>query len=124
MNQINIFIICLILFSFILPLVEAKTADEWVTEGIGLGQAGKYAEAIKAYDEALKINPQDAKAWNKEGATLYNLERYDDAIKSYDEALRINPQDAEAWYGKGVALFSLRGNDEGTKHSRISNVVI
>ena len=52
------------------PLVEAKTADEWVNEGIELGQAGKYAEAIKSYDEALKINLQYADAWNNKGVAL------------------------------------------------------
>ena len=54
-------------------IVEAKTVDEWVTEGIELGQAGKYAEAIKSYDEALKINPQYAQAWNNKGVALKNL---------------------------------------------------
>ncbi len=41
MNTIKIFIMCLILFSFMLQIVEAKTADEWITEGIELDQAGK-----------------------------------------------------------------------------------
>ena len=50
--------------------MEAKTVDEWVTEGIELGQAGKYAEAIKSYDEALKINLQYADAWNNKGVAL------------------------------------------------------
>jgi len=114
-NMINIFIIFLIFFSSMPQIVEAKTADDWVAEGIELGQEGKYAEAIKAYDEALKINPQDAKAWNKKGKTLSDLGRNDDAIKALDEALKINLQYAEAWYNKGTALYNLGRDDEGFK---------
>ena len=89
MSGINILIICLIFFSFMAQVVEAKTADEWVAEGIELGQAGNYTEAIKAYDEALKINPQDAKAWNKKGKTLSDLGRNDDAIKALDGKINV-----------------------------------
>jgi tetratricopeptide (TPR) repeat protein len=64
MSKTNIFVIFLIFISSIPSLVEAKTADEWINEGIELGQAGKDDEAIKAFDEELKINPQYAEAWN------------------------------------------------------------
>src|SRR5574341_1198886 len=83
MNRKNIFIICLIFILFMPPLVEAKTADEWINEGIESGKAGKYSDAIKALDEALKINPQFAEAWNNKGFALYDLKRYDEAIKAY-----------------------------------------
>ena len=44
-------------------------------------RAGRYEEAIKAYDEALKINPQDADAWTNKGNALSNLGRKEEAIK-------------------------------------------
>jgi len=56
-NGKNIVILCLIIFSFMPPLVEAKTAGEWNDEGAEFVQAGNYSEAIDAYNEALKINP-------------------------------------------------------------------
>ena len=79
----------LIFFLFIPLLVEAKTADEWLNEGNQLGQAGNYAEAIKAFDEALKINIQFAEAWNNKGIALNNLGRNDEAIKALDEASKL-----------------------------------
>lgn len=115
MNRMNIFIICLI-FLFLMPsLVEAKTADEWYNEGNDLGQSGKYEEAIKAFDEALKINPQFVDAWNNKGFALADLGRYEEAIIAYDEALKINPQDADVWFNKGVALKNLGRIDEANK---------
>jgi len=103
------------LFSFMPPLVVDNTANEWYNEGIHLGQLGKYAEAIKAYDETLKINPEDYEAWNNKGFALVKVKRYEEAIKAYDEALKINPQVAEAWYGKGATLDNLKRYEEAIK---------
>lgn len=98
-----------------MPLVGAKTAVEWVNEGNYLVQAGKYEEAIQAYDEALKINPQNANVWNNKGTALRNLGKDDEAIKAYGEALKIDPQFAIAWDNKGNALGILGRYDEANK---------
>ncbi len=114
-NGMSIFIICLIFVSFMPSLVEAKSADEWYNEGLALYLSGNYAEAIKAYDEALKINPQYAEAWTFKGIVLSELGRNDEANKAFDEALKINPRIAEAWFNKGIALKKLGINDEANK---------
>jgi len=114
-NWINISTLFLIYFIITISLVEAKTAAEWYNEGVDLGQLGKYEEAIKAYDEALKINPQLVEAWNNKGAALSDIGRNDDAIKAIDQALKINPQYAGAWYNKGGALYDLGRNQEAIK---------
>jgi len=35
-----------------------------------LFQSGRYPEALQAYDEALKLKPDDPKAWYNKGVTL------------------------------------------------------
>ncbi|MFV9890170.1 tetratricopeptide repeat protein [Rickettsia conorii] len=42
---------------------------------------GKYREAIKNYDLALKYKPDYADAFNYKGMTLANLGKYPEAIK-------------------------------------------
>ena len=39
---------------------------------------GKYDEAIKAYDEAIKLDPQYAMAWYNKGNALDNQGKYDE----------------------------------------------
>jgi tetratricopeptide (TPR) repeat protein len=97
------------------PLVEAKNVDDWFNEGHYLDQAGKYEEAVKAYDKVLKINPQYADAWYNKGIALVNLRKYKEAINAYDEALKINPQYADAWYNKGIALAKLKKYKDAIK---------
>jgi tetratricopeptide (TPR) repeat protein len=58
----------------------------------------KSDEAIKAFDKAIEINPQNSKAWNNKGLLLSNLNKSDEAIKAFDKAIEINPQDS--WLGQ------------------------
>ena len=68
-----------------------QTAKDWNNKGIAFGQQGKYDEAIQAYDEAIRLDPNDANAWHNKGFALNNQGKYDEAIKCFDEAIRLNP---------------------------------
>ena len=68
---------------------------------------GKKKQAIKYYDIALSINPNDAIVYNNKGNALSDLGKKKQAIKYYDIALSINPNDAIVYYNKGKALSDL-----------------
>jgi tetratricopeptide (TPR) repeat protein len=52
---------------------ETAYADFWL--GNILYSQDKYDEAVKAYDEAIRLNPQFAMAWNNKGVALKSLGR-------------------------------------------------
>ncbi len=54
---------------------------------------GKSDEAIKAYDKAIEINPQDSRSWDGKGIALSKLNKSNEARKAFDKAIEINPQD-------------------------------
>jgi tetratricopeptide (TPR) repeat protein len=57
--------------------------------------AGKqYDKAIKDYTEAIRIDPENARAFNNRGNAWYAKKEYDKAMKDYDEAIRLDPTDA------------------------------
>jgi Flp pilus assembly protein TadD len=68
---------------------------------------GKYNEAIKASDEAIRLDPNIAMTWSNKGGALYSQGKYDDAIKAYDKAVQLDPKDAMFWNNKGIALEDL-----------------
>ena len=74
----------LILVAFIIllltwPIYGQQTAAYWCTKGLALGKQGKSDESIKAYDEAIRLNPKLAAAWNGKGCALQSIGRFADA---------------------------------------------
>ena len=94
-----------------MPEVDEKrtgNAEAWYSLGIAYGKLNRYNDAIEAYRQALRINPEYADAWYNLGVAYGNLNRYNDAIEAYRQALRINPEYADAWYNLGVAYGELK----------------
>ncbi len=71
-----------------------------------------YEEALRSYDQALKIKPDDDSAWYNRGNALGNLGRYEEAIASFDQALKIKPDEDSAWNNRGLALGKLGRYEE------------
>nr|MDO8082566.1 tetratricopeptide repeat protein [Candidatus Freyarchaeota archaeon] len=92
--------------------MNSESVDELINKGNSLVDKGKYEEAIKFYDKALKINPQDVVALTNKGTALDQLGRYEDAVECFDNVLEINPKDAEAINNKGSSLIKLNRYEE------------
>jgi len=84
---------------------DASTAIN--EKGVVLMKRGDYDEALKTFDEALKINPSSSLAWYNKGVVLYELERDEEAIEAYNQAIKFNPNDIDALNNKGIILGDL-----------------
>ncbi|AFL85340.1 tetratricopeptide repeat protein [Belliella baltica DSM 15883] len=71
------------LFVFLL-LISCQSSSN---EGDDLFAAGKYEEAIKAYDEFLSTNPRNIKALYNRGRSYEELENFEQAEKDFITAL-------------------------------------
>jgi len=58
---------------------------------------GEYAQAIKDYDEAIKLMPNFANAFNNRGVAYQKMVDYDRAIQDFDAAINIDPNYASAF---------------------------
>lgn len=81
-------------------LVETKNTEKivkphekkvivWNNKGVTLSRLGKYNEALEAYDQALRIDPDYPNAWNNKGVVLSRLGKYSEALEAFDRALQI-----------------------------------
>ena len=66
-----------------------KTAENWFDKSTALSNQGKHDETIKAYDAAIKLDPNYAAAWNDRGIALDESGKYEEAIQAYNRALEI-----------------------------------
>jgi tetratricopeptide (TPR) repeat protein len=57
-------------------------------------------------DEAVRLDPKDAKAYVGRGTAWYAKGEYDRAIADYNEAARLDPKDAKAYIGRGAAWYA------------------
>ncbi len=90
---------------------DTNSARQRIIKGDYLCSQAKYDEAIKAYDEAIWIDPYNVDAWNGKGNALYQQGKYKASIKAYDmvikHTIKSDPKLALAWYNKGIALKAL-----------------
>lgn len=82
--------------------------DLWFARGEWLqNEARDYEKAIKAYEEALRMNTYKIGAWYGKGNALLELKQYEEALDAYEKALWIDSAFSWAWYAKGRALVGL-----------------
>lgn len=86
---------------------EITSVDILKERGETLYSLKRYEDAIVAFEQAIKIKPNDFEAWNNKGVALYYLKRYVDAIVGFEHAINIEPNYYVPWCNKGGALDNL-----------------
>ena len=77
---------------------------------------GQIDEAIRQYQEAIRLKPDYAEAHNNLGVALGGKGQMDEAIRQFQEAIRLKPDYAEAHYNLGLALGRKGQTDEAIRH--------
>jgi|GEM_PF-498888 len=82
--------------------------NDYVREGDALFFAGRYAEAITAYDQAITKTIVDTHnlfaAWHGKTKSLRRLKRYPQALAASNKAMALKPDDALMWFERGYLL--------------------
>jgi tetratricopeptide (TPR) repeat protein len=73
--------------------------------GAALTAAGRAAEALEHFEEALRLNSGSAEAHSNYGWALAELGRTDEAIAHYQEAMRLDKNYAEPHCNMGIAMM-------------------
>ena len=92
--------------------------DERIPFNLGFIQSmlGDIDGALRSYDSALAINPNDTDSLVNKGIILNKQKRHYEAIAQYDKALSTNQDCTEAWSNKGVTLDEIREYEEAIAH--------
>ena len=91
------------------PVIRAypTLADEWFNLGIACTILEREDEAVKAYEEALRLNSNDAEARFNLGVMLSILDREDEAEAAFREALKAKLPVTQH-FKLGLAYYTLK----------------
>ena len=80
--------------------------------GLQAKEAKRFADAVPAFQQAVRQRPNFPEAWNELGFALRQTGRYQEALKAYDEALKLRPNFPEAMEYLGEAYVKLGRLDD------------
>jgi tetratricopeptide (TPR) repeat protein len=112
-------------------LATEETDKLWNNKGYVLFRLGRYDEALRAYNTAIRITPTYTVALINKGDTLMKMERYQDALDAYNLALGIDmgandltfEQKAKTWKDLGDACFNVgRYDDAITAYKNVLSI--
>jgi len=69
--------------------VPFENGDEYFREGLTLSRRGYWKEAIAAYKESLKVNPDNAQTYLNLGFVYYELGYDREAQEAFDRASKL-----------------------------------
>jgi len=92
--------------STVIPLPPDNSAEN-MRQALQFQQAGKHAEAIKAYDLVLRRHPKKLAAVANKATALRHLGRPAEAMALFLRALSLSPDNVEIWNNMGNTLLDL-----------------
>ena len=101
-------------FNLLASLDHRAEADARL--GVILAEKGQLDEAIRQFQEAIRLKPDYANARFNFSAVLSMNGQTDEAIRQYEEALRLKPDEAEAQYNLATLLLGKGRLDEAIHH--------
>jgi tetratricopeptide (TPR) repeat protein len=81
---------------------KAKFAEE-AKRGLDAFRRADYDQAIVAFDELIRLDPNRSEAHRWRGDASLNKHEFDKALSEYDEAIRLDPKNGMAYSGRGAA---------------------
>ncbi len=100
------FYLCLTVVALALLLTAGPAAAQdvkpYVDRGIENCQNGRYDQALKEFNDALKLKPNDAMLITYRGVVYYAKGQNDLAMKDFNRAIELDPKAGKAYYQRGM----------------------
>ena len=103
---------------------QAPKPEYLFSLGTTLQQQGRLEEALKSFDKAVQLKPDDAELWTSLGNALMDLKRPDEALLSFQHALTLNPRHPVAAYKSASVLGQMKRFEEALQHCDLCNELL
>jgi tetratricopeptide (TPR) repeat protein len=94
-----------LLFLLLLPgLSAAQDVQSHIDQGMQASQAGRYDQAIQAFDQALKLKPNDPAIITYKATVYYAKGNNAQALQLCEQVIQQNPNFGRAYYQRAMIL--------------------
>ena len=95
-------------------LPPAEQSKQWFLRGVRMLDVERVDEALRSFDESIRLVPENVNAWHWKGVTLDVMERPAEALACFDRAIAVRPGDATFHLDRGKSLAKLGRSPEAT----------
>jgi len=106
MKRLSYLSLALLILLLLPAWSAAQSVQSYIDQGVKDSQAGRYDQALKAFDQALKLKPKDPALITYKGIVYYARGNNAQALKEFETAIQINPNFARAYYQRGMVYQS------------------
>ena len=92
-----------------------RSAGDWFNLGFLLDEAGRVDEALAAFQEATRLDPQLDRAWYGLGLSLIRLRRLDEAVVALTRNTELQPMSPYGWYQLARVYMERHEPDEARR---------
>ena len=96
-------------------LTNELNAVDWFDKGNSMMVAGQLQDAITAFDKAIELNPQYARAYSVRGLAYAKTDEPQKGINDCNKAIELMPNNAGAYVNRGFAYYKSRYYDQAIK---------
>ncbi len=97
----------ILLFLLLVPQwSQAQNVQSLIDQGMKNSQEGHYDQALQAFDQALKLKPNDPAIITYKATVYYAKGNNPQAIQLCEQAMKINPNFGRAYYQRGMVYQS------------------
>lgn len=90
--------------------IDPAKSDEAREAGNAEFKAGKFADAVKSYTEAIKRLPTDPRAYNNRASAYQKLMALPEALKDAEQAIKCDSTFVKAYIRKALVQQAMRDN--------------
>ena len=106
MKRVPIAVLVLLSLLLLPEWSSAQNVQSYIDQGISDSQAGRYDQALQAFDQALKLKPNDPALITYKATVYYAKGNNAQAMQLCEQALKLNPNFARAYNQRGMIYQS------------------
>jgi Tfp pilus assembly protein PilF len=93
------------------PLNRQPDVLACIERGVAWMKEKEYDKAIEDFDEAIRLDPSNARAHGCRGCARVNKKEYGTALRDLNEAIRLDPENARAYDNRGQVYGEMKNWD-------------